>query len=559
MKYTKIIAAISALIMLTSCTAGGTGGAGESKAGNSSNQNAAGQTETSKEEAAEPDYSNLCMQRLSIRTVSQDPKVMDFVTVPIARFVSDIMITYTPGFKIPKEPYYEACTVTLRDPDGSILVDGAQADVKVRGNWTTTYDKKPLRIRFNEKQSMGDLNDGNAFRNWVLLAEYKDASMLRNKAALSMAREICESDGLYASDAEFVEVDINGEYWGVYLLAELQQVNENRVNINDPEKDYQGTDIGYFLEYDNNYYAEDESKTFVVDYADNAPLKSFNGDKTGKSITVIPKPDGVIIEAGDFIGMTIKSDIYSQKQRDFIADYINNVYRIMYSASYENKAYVFNDDYTKITESSDITPEEAVKKVVDLNSLADMYIISELTCDADVAIASFFMDVDFSADGDKILHFEAPWDFDSAMGNKDRCADGTGFYAASAVPDVNANDSLGIDAQYETINPWLAVLMPQSWYTDIIREKWTKAYDDGVFERGLKLIENDKAEYKTAFENNYKKWGNIGKKLPSGEEVPYIDEIHSKAIKCKTEEEAADYLHGWLENRVKFLNDYWHK
>ena len=557
MKYTKIIAVISALIMLTSCTAGGAGGSGDNSA--VQNQNAAGQsqTETSKEE--EPDYSNLCMQRLSVRTVSQDPKVMDFVTVPIARFVSDIMITYTPGFKIPKEPYYEACTVTLRDPDGSILIDGAQADVKVRGNWTTTYDKKPLRIRFNEKQSMGDLNDGNAFRNWVLLAEYKDASMLRNKTALSMAREICESDGMYASDAELVEVDINGEYWGVYLLAELQQVNENRVNINDPEKDYQGTDIGYFLEYDNNYYAEDESKTFVVDYADNAPLKSFNGDKTGKSITVIPKPDGVIIEAGDFIGMTIKSDIYSQKQRDFIADYINNVYRIMYSAAYENKAYVFNGDYTKITETADITPEEAVKKVVDLNSLADMYIISELTCDADVAIASFFMDVDFSADGDKILHFEAPWDFDSAMGNKDRCADGTGFYAASAVPDVNANDSLGIDAQYETINPWLAVLMPQSWYKDIISEKWTKAYDDGVFERGLKLIENDKAEYKTAFENNYKKWGNIGKKLPSGEEVPYIDELHKKAINCKTEEEAADYLHGWLENRVKFLNDYWHK
>ena len=550
MKYTKIIAAISALLKLTSCTAGGAGGSGKT---NSANQNATGQTETSKEEAAEPDYSNLCMQRVSIQTVSKEENATDFATETLSRVVA---LSYgLEGSDAPPEPYYEACTVTLRDLDGSILIDGAQADVKVRGNWTTTYDKKPLRIRFNEKQSMGDLNDGNAFRNWVLLAEYKDASMLRNKTALSMAREICESDGMYASDAEFVEVDINGEYWGVYLLAELQQVNENRVNINDPEKDYQGTDIGYFLEYDNNYYAEDESKTFVVDYADNAPLKSFNGDKTGKSITVIPKPDGEIIEAGDFIGMTIKSDIYSQKQRDFIADYINNVYRIMYSAAYENKAYVFNDDYTRITETADITPEEAVKKVVDLNSLADMYIISELTCDADIAISSFYMDADFSAGGDRKLHFEAPWDFDSAMGNKDRCADGTGFYAASAVPDVNANDSLGKDAWYESINPWLAVLMSQSWYTDIIREKWTKAYDDGVFERGLKLIENDKAEYKTAFENNYKKWGNIGKKLPSG----VIDELYTKAFNCKTEEEAADYLHGWLENRVKFLNDYWHK
>lgn len=556
MKYSKIIAAVCAVLMLTSCTAttGENNGSGDSA---SQNQNSAtqSQTEKSEESKAELDYSNLCMQRVSIQTVSNDPKAIDFATVPVAGFVSEMIASYTPGYKIPAEPYYEACTVTLRDPDGSVIIDGAPADVKVRGNWTTTYDKKPLRIKFNEKQSMKGLNDDNAMRNWVLLAEYKDVSMLRNKAALSMAREICESDGLYASDAELVEVDINGEYWGVYLLAELQQVNENRVNINDPENDYQGTDIGYFLEYDNNFYAEDENKWFVVDYADNAPLKSFDGDKTGKSVTVVPKYEGEVIETGDWIGMTIKSDIYSQKQHDFIADYINNVYRIMYSAAYENKAYVFNGDYTKISETSDITPEEAVKKVVDLDSLADMYVISELTCDADIALSSFYMDVDFSAGGDKILHFEAPWDFDSAMGNKDRCADGTGFYAASAVPDVNDNDSLGIDGWYESINPWLAVLMPQSWYKDIIREKWTKAYDSGVFERGLKLIENDKTEYKSAFENNYKKWGNIGKKLPSG----VIDELYTKAFNCKTEEEAADYLHGWLENRVKFLNDYWHK
>ncbi|MBQ5989721.1 MAG: CotH kinase family protein, partial [Oscillospiraceae bacterium] len=230
--------------MLTSCTAtaGGNNGSGDSA---SQNQNSAtqSQTEKSEESKAELDYSNLCMQRLSIQTVSQDPNVMDFVTVPVTRFVAESKASYTPGYTIPAEPYYEACTVTLRDPDGSILIDGAAADVKVRGNWTTDYDKKPLRIKFNEKQSIGDLNEGKAFKNWVLLAEYKDASMLRNKTALSMAREILENDGLYASDAELVEVDINGEYRGVYLLAEFQQVNENRVNINDPEKDYQGTDI----------------------------------------------------------------------------------------------------------------------------------------------------------------------------------------------------------------------------------------------------------------------------------------------------------------------------
>ena len=127
-----------------------------------------------------------------------------------------------------------------------------------------------------EKQSLPGMNDGASFKNWVLLAEYKDASMLRNKSALEIAGEILDKDGLYASDAEFVEVNINDEYWGVYLLAEMQQINENRINITEVEKDYQGTDMGYLLEFDGNYLNEEPLQQFYVDYHDNAPLTPFD-------------------------------------------------------------------------------------------------------------------------------------------------------------------------------------------------------------------------------------------------------------------------------------------
>ena len=547
MKYTKIIAAISALLMLTSCTAGGAGGSGDNSA--VQNQNAAGQsqTETSKEE---PDYSNLCMQRVSIQTVSKEENATDFATETLSRVVA---LSYgLEGSDAPPEPYYEACTISLRDPDGSVLLDSVPADVKVRGNWTTMYDKRPFRIKFNEKQTIKGLNNDNAMKNWVLLAEYKDASMLRNKTALSISREILEKDGLYASDAKLVEVDLNGEYLGVYLLAEFQQINKDRVDIFDAPKDYTGTDIGYFLEFDGNYVFEDEAElqTFDIDYEKNAKLESFNGDEKGRMMTPLSKhwPDLTI-------GITIKNDIASKEQHDFIEGFVKNTYKIMYEAAYHNKAFEFNDDFTKITETDKITPEEAVRKVVDVESLADMYVISEVTCDADIYWSSFFMDADFSAEGDKKLRFEAPWDFDSAMGNKDRCADGTGFYAASIVPDVNSPAVVDPSdpEQYELINPWLAVLMNQSWYRDIIREKWTSAYDSGVFDRALKLIENDKVEYKTAFENNYKKWNNLGKG------TDFAHELTQRALSCKNEEEAADYLHEWLESRVKLLNDYWHK
>lgn len=479
---------------------------------------------------------------ISIQTVSDDKNALDFVRKPVARHVSRQIASWTPHYIMPPEPYYETCTISVTDQAENILLSPAEAEVKVRGNWTTTYDKKPLRIKFAEKQNLLGLNDGAEMRNWLLLACYKDGSMLRDKSALQMARELLGADGLYAADAAFAEVQINGQYWGVYLLTEMQQVNSHRIDITEPEKDYTGTDIGYFLEFDGYFYNEDALHQFHVDYADNAPLTPFDGEGGGRTITCLPKAGSRVKD----VGFSVKSDIYSQEQHDFIASYVNNVYRILYAAAYENKALVFNADYTETVVSDTLTPQEAVEQAVDVQSLADAYIISELTCDADLYWSSFFMSADFGENGDKRLTFQAPWDFDSAMGNKDRCADGTGFYAANIIPDVNGNE-------YKTVNPWLAVLMYQDWFQDIIRDTWSRAYDDGVFQRGIDMIARDRETYADAFSRNEKKWGNPAANYSvSGELCP-------GAKACKTQKDAADYLGNWLQARVDFMNGYWHK
>ena len=133
------------------------------------------------------------MPVLEIVTENKDKNALDFVTKPVAEHVAKSKATWDPGFSAPA-PYYEQCSVSLTGTDGSTLIDSASAQVKVRGNWTTAYDKKPLRIKFDEKQSVLSLNNGNEMKNWVLLAEYKDGSMLRNKSALAMADEILSGD-----------------------------------------------------------------------------------------------------------------------------------------------------------------------------------------------------------------------------------------------------------------------------------------------------------------------------------------------------------------------------
>lgn len=464
---------------------------------------------------------------------------MNFVTAPVTRLVADNIASWTPNYIMPPEPYYADCSVSVTGADNKLLIDSANASVKVRGNWTTSYNKKPLRIKFETKQSMLGLNDGGKYKNWLLLAEYKDFSMLRNKAALQLAGEILGKDGYYAADSKLVEVTINGEYWGVYLLTEQQQINRGRVEITKPEKDYTGTDIGYLLEYDGYYYAEEPLQSFKVNYHNDAELIPYDGNN-GSGRKAKPSANGK-----NNVGITIKSDIYSQEQHDLIEHYVNNVYNIMYEAAYNDKAFVMSDDFSYISETSEITPREAVERVVDLRSLVDSYILAELTCDADIYWSSFFMDVDLGAGGSGKLRFEAPWDFDSALGNKDRCADGQGFFAANIVYDVNGEIP-------EMCNPWLMVLMNEDWYRELVMERWTDIYNSGAFERVYEMISSDSEKFQTEFTRNYDRWDNI-------RQNDARNELCFRAAACATQKQAADYLKSWLEWRVSFLNSEWHK
>ena len=485
---------------------------------------------------------------LSIETKRREPDVTDFVTRPVARHVAMAIASWTPGYILPPAPYYEECLISLKSGGGETLLDPCDAQVKVRGNWTTTYPKKPLRIKFSEKRNLLGLNEGAEQKNWLLLAEYKDASMLRNKAALFVSREILGPDGLYAADADFVRVELNGEYLGLYLLADMQQVSSRRVRITEPKKGYTGTDIGYFLEFDGYYTDEDALHRFPLDLAGNAALRVYTGDpESKKTMRALPTTK---FDAKQPVGISIQSTINSREQHDFIENFVNQVYRILYEAAYNDKAFVFDGAYGDIFETDALTPREAVEQVVDIRSLVDIYIISELTCDADIYWSSFYMDADFGPGGSRKLRFEAPWDFDSSMGNKDRCLDGTGFYACNIVPDVNGGKNGG--GAYDTINPWLVVLAYEDWYQALIRETWTRAYDGGVFARCCALIAEDSARLQDEFETNYAKWDNIRQR--DGFEM----ELSEPAKNCRTEAEAAEFLLQWLNSRIAFLNSQWH-
>jgi len=462
----------------------------------------------------------------------------DAITQPVSKMVSDLYSLFIPNYVAPPVPYFDECTITVTDEKGKSLIEKAKGSVKVRGNFTTSYKKKPLRIKFDQKQSLLGMNKNGKYKNWVLLASYKDNSLVRDVAVLDMARQLY-NDKYYVSDTRYVEVTVNGEYMGMYVLAELQQIAEGRVDINMVEKDYQKTDIGYLLEFDGYANNEEPLNRAYLDFHNQDPLIGLSEGDEVKELA----PEGGLSQER----LTIKSDIYSQEQHDFIANFVNGAYDIMYEAAYNNKSLEFNEDYSELVENDKLTAQQAVEKVVDVESLALYYIINEIACDADVAFSSFYMDVDFSDKGSKKLTFEAPWDFDSSLGLKhDRCVNGEGLFAANVV--ARADDQPG-----GQINAWLSVLIHQDWFQEIIRKKWNENYKKGVFNKTIDMVRRVTKENKKAFETNYKRWD---------------DEDHTGSIAFEAEpivagftsqEENAEFVAEWLKKRVEFINNYWNK
>lgn len=148
-----------------------------------------------------------------------------------------IMVNTPSGSKtddITKETWLEGANMAIVDAGGQVL--NAPGKIKGRGNSTWTYDKKPYAFKFSKKQSPFGF-PGN--KSWVLLAESCDRSLLRTAymCAISKAAGID-----WTINYQYVNLFLNGEYWGVYVLTDKVEKDKNRINIKDD---------GFIIEDDN--------------------------------------------------------------------------------------------------------------------------------------------------------------------------------------------------------------------------------------------------------------------------------------------------------------------
>ena len=236
--------------------------------------------------------------------------------------------------------------------DGKVDTKGS-GTIKYRGNSTLDPAKKSFRLKFDEKTNILGLPA--KAKKWVLFANMYDKTLLRNRIGYKMSTIF----GLkYTPACSHVDMIVNGDYKGNYLLCDQIDVNENRVDItkmdssatNEPE-----ITGGYLIEGDA--FAEKEPLYF----------------KTQQGILFCIKyPD---------------SDDITQQQKSYIENHFNKVEAEIYQNKLDN---------------------------IDFESFSRYFLIQDFAGNIDGVWSSFYMTKER---GDDKIYFGPIWDLDLAFDN----------------------------------------------------------------------------------------------------------------------------------------------
>ncbi len=288
------------------------------------------------------------------------------ILAPVYLEMPVLNLTTESGFDVFSKEEYIGGTISITNCAEELAITDRAMEIRGRGNNSWTYDKKSYHIKLNTKENLLGVGKDDG-KHWNLIANHCDQSLLRNYTALNFAAMM--SGIAYSPACVNVEVYINGQYNGVYLLCEAIKVDDDRVAVSEDVES--GTDIGYLLQLTR--YAEE-------------PLFHAGGRE-----------------------YEIKSDLSTDEwlaweQTMFIQDYVSQC--------------------MDAVESGD---REQIEALMDLDSIIDTYIVEETVKNLDVGWDSFYL---YKDKGGKLC-LGPVWDFDLSLGNANEgCETFVDLYAA---------------------------------------------------------------------------------------------------------------------------------
>jgi len=280
------------------------------------------------------------------------------------------------------------------EPDGTVTYDGGIKSFKGRGNSTFAYKKKPYQLKLEDK---ADFSGMGAHKTWILLANHLDLSLLRNQVALSLGLELGIPN---AVECRQVDVYLNGNYNGLYLITEKIQIGPVRVDITEMEeamKDLNDQDLE-----DYRRKTEERKDIQLLKYYE---IPNVPEDITGGFLLEIEKVhrfynqehNGFRTHLG--ICVTIKEPEASTREQNlYMAQFFSDFHDAVYAKDGMSPTGKYYTEY------------------IDVPSFTAKYLIEELVKNYDALASSQFLHKDSDLVDGKI-RFGPLWDYDLSCGN----------------------------------------------------------------------------------------------------------------------------------------------
>lgn len=351
--------------------------------------------------------------------------------------------------------------------NGVADLNKAGCSIRLRGNTSSNYDKRPMAIRLNKKAGILGMKE---HKRWILLSPWTDMSLIRNYLAFNIAQTIQNhfingpTDGstlgkglVWNPSGQNVELVINGIHAGNYLFCEQIKINKNRLKMTNPifedvvEKNTSPTvkDCSYLIEFDNNY---DETWKFKTTMRELPCLFKDDFKVTAKNGTTYD---------GSAIFESLKT-------------YINTI-----------ESNLTNGYYT-----------EAYKSL-DINSVIDYWFVYEIAMNDEIQHPK---SVYMYKDGDGKLSAGPVWDFDSQnFTNVDTEKNQWYYHTWSSLLIERSKSGEGL--QYM----WWPLLMKDQSYINRVKARWADVYPDLV-EIANRVVEDRRKANRLSDYYNRKIW-----------------------------------------------------
>ncbi|MBT8401599.1 MAG: CotH kinase family protein [Rhodothermia bacterium] len=327
--------------------------------------------------------------------------------------------------------------------------------------------------------------------DWVLHGPYSDKSLIRNVVAFHVAR----STGRYASSWRFIELVINGNYEGIYVMLERVKRDNDRIDITPMEPtDASGDALtgGYILKIDKTdgaevggWYSSYASLTDDTRF----PLYQYH----------YPRP----------------SEINSE-QEAYIQEVVSRFEDVMASDDFGN-------------------PDVGYTSLLDVDALIDYMLVTEVTNNVDgYRLSTFFYKDRDSVDGRLVMG--PPWDYNIAFGNANYFDGGStsGFRLLFEVPPTDP-----FHAPF-----WWVRFVDDPGFVSSLNARWRELRVGPLATDSVMSFVDSMADLLTeSYPRNFERW-------------PVLDEwIWPNVVVEGSFSGEVAYLKSWLSNRLAWLDD----